>query len=87
MKVPQYLSAPLQIYIFESDEVGIISGIVGWMIIFGGWLPFISLFVIPYLYRRTKMKYPKGFLKHLSYYFGMKDMAPYPGPFENIFYE
>lgn len=87
MRVPQYLSSPLQIYIFESDEVGLIAGIVGWIMIFGGWLSVISLFAVPYLYRKTKLRYPKGFLKHLSYFLGLKDMAPYPGPFENLFHE
>lgn len=85
--VPQYLSSPLQIYIFEADEVGIIAGIVGWVFIFGGWPSIISLIAIPYLYRKSKLKYPKGFLKHLSYFIGLKDMAPYPGPFENLFHE
>ena len=87
MRVPQYLSSPLQIYIFESDEVGIIAGVIGWIMILGGWLSIISLFVVPYLYRKTKLRYPKGFLKHLSYFLGLKDMTPYPGSFENLFHE
>ncbi|MBU0991732.1 MAG: type IV conjugative transfer system protein TraL [Proteobacteria bacterium] len=86
-KVPQYLSSPLQIYIFEADEVGIISGILGWAMIFGGWIAWISLVVVPLVYRKAKLKYPKGFIKHLSYYIGIKDMKPYPGPYEKEFQE
>ena len=86
-RVPQYLSAPLQIFIFESDEMGIIMSLIGWVLIFGGKLSWICLILVPVLYRKAKMRYQKGFIKHLSYFVGLKDMHHYPGAFEKEFQE
>jgi type IV conjugative transfer system protein TraL len=85
-KFPQYLSSPLQILWFETDDLGIIllCFMVGSMI---GGLSWALLLAGPYVYAKFKKKYPPGFFQHLLYFVGLKTMKDYPNPFANEFQE
>jgi len=76
----------MQVLWFESDEIGII--LICFMLgaIFKGWF-WLLVIVGPYFYSRSKLKYPRGFLKHVLYLSGIKDLHSYPSTFEKAFYE
>ena len=85
-RFPQYLSNPLQVLWFEADEVVVIALFFTISSVIGGvsWLLFL---LGPYCYYLAKQKYPNGFIHHLLYFTGIKEMARYPGFFENFFNE
>ena len=85
-RFPQYLSAPIQVLWFEADELGVIMFcFLLAEILRGG---FWALMIIgPFLYSRAKLKYPKGFLKHMLYLSGIKPLHHYPSTFEKTFNE
>jgi hypothetical protein len=85
-KFPQYLSSPLQVLWLETDDLGI--AIISFMLasIFKGWF-WLLVIAGPLLYMRAKLKYPRGFLKHILYLSGMKDLEGYPTTFQKEFLE
>ena len=85
-RFPQYLNAPLTIMWFEADEVNVIILCLTLAFLFGGWL-WLSVIVFPWLYRKQKRAYPRGFLKHMLYFAGFTRMQNYPSYFDNEFYE
>jgi len=85
-RIPQFLSTPLQILWFESDDIGICAVCFTLAMLFGGWF-WLFLFLAPYLYMRAKKRYPTSFFRHLLYFSGLKELDRYPGPFENNFIE
>ena len=82
---PQYLSSPVQIFWFESDEASIIFMLFMFACIFGG-IWWIGLFVFPYLYIRAKKYSNRGFFHHFLYKYGLISFKHYPISFENKFY-
>jgi type IV conjugative transfer system protein TraL len=86
-RVPQYLSSPMQIMWFESDEFAIMVILFTLAMVFGGWTMWGLFFFGTWGYIKAKNKYPQGFLKHMIYFAGLKEMAYYPGPFEKEFNE
>ena len=84
--MPQYLSAPLQVVWFESDEVGLIIMAFTMAMIFGGF-SWLLLPAVPFVYSRVKRSQPKGFLRHLLYYAGLMKMYGYPDFWEKEFSE
>ncbi len=85
-RFPRYLSSPIQVLWFESDEIAIIAicytlgllfGLVGWAL----------LIIVPYLYGKLKKNYPRGFLKHSLYFIGLLDLKGYPIYQEKEFFE
>lgn len=85
-RFPQYLSSPMQVLFWESDEVAIILTLLATAIVFGG-VFWIVMLLGSFLYSRIKKKYPKGFLKHVIYFSGMKDLKHYPSAFQSEFTE
>jgi type IV conjugative transfer system protein TraL len=85
-KFPRYLSSPLQVLWFESDEIALIAICYTLGLLFGliGW---IMMVVVPYLYSRIKKNYPRGFLKHCLYFIGLLHLKGYPIFFEKEFLE
>jgi len=85
-RFPQYLSSPVQVLWFESDELAMLFLCLILAMIFGGvfWL---LMAAGPFVYSRLKKNYPRGFFKHLTYFIGIKELSPYPGPFQNFFVE
>ena len=85
-RFPQYLSAPIQVLWFEADELGIIMLCFLLAEIFKGWF-WLVVIIGPLAYSRSKLKYPRGFLKHMLYLSGIKELRNYPYTFERIFNE
>ncbi len=85
-RFPQYLSSPLQVLWFESDEIGIIITFGVIALIFGSftWLLIVAA---PWYYGHVKKKYPRGFLRHTLYFAGLIRLNLYPDYFEEEFYE
>jgi len=85
-RIPQYLSAPLQVLWFEPDDLAVC--IISFTIasIFKGFFWFLIL-AGPFVYMRYKLKYPKSFLKHMLYFIGIKNLKHYPSIFYKNFNE
>lgn len=85
-RFPQYLSRPIQILWFETDELVLGLFTLTLALIYGNimWLVFL---VSQYLYTRTKRKNARGFLKHLLYALGLIQINGYPPYFEREFHE
>jgi len=62
---------------FESDELALMAVFYTLGLLFG-WVGWILLFIIPFLYRRLKLSYPRGFLKHGLYFLGIINLKNYP---------
>jgi type IV conjugative transfer system protein TraL len=83
---PQYLSAPLQVLFWDSDELCIIVTFFTIAMIFGS-VMWIFLILGPWAYSHMKKKYPRGFLQHILYFVGIVKINNYPSYFEDIFIE
>lgn len=85
-RFPQYLSKPIQVLWFESDELILFVFTLTLALIYGKimWLVFL---VTQYFYTRTKRLKPRGFLKHILYMFGLIQMKNYPEYFQREFHE
>ncbi len=86
-RFPQYLSSPLQIIIFETDDLSIFFIAFGLWMFCANWMTFALMFAVPYTYMKLKVKYPNGFLMHFIYLAGFKDLGGYPISFETEFAE
>jgi len=84
---PQYLAQPFMVLSLEPDEQMLI--ITGLLMAFtiGGWYMWVLLFMGPYVYIRAKKKYPRGFFKHILYFFGLTKLEGYPTYHERDFVE
>ena len=85
-KFPQYLSQPFQVLWFEPDDLAFffISIVVAQAT--GGFfwlLPVVSLVAST----KIKRNFPRGFMKHLLYYFGIMNFKGYPDAFVKEFLE
>ena len=85
-KFPQYLSRPLQVLWLETDDFGIAVFCFIIASIFKGWF-WLLVIAGPLLYMRAKLRYPRGFLKHILYLSGVKDLEGYPTAFQKEFLE
>lgn len=85
-RFPQYLSSPYQVLWFEADDLAIVFICFLLAMIFG-YIFWIALFLVPYLYMKAKKKYPRGFLKHVLCFAGVVSFKGYPGFFEKNFNE
>ncbi|MDO9566372.1 MAG: type IV conjugative transfer system protein TraL [Candidatus Desulfaltia sp.] len=83
---PQYLASPLQVLWFEGDDLAImlISFVIA-SVFHGFW--WLLIIVGPWLYIKTKRKYPQSFLKHMMYFSGIKTLKYYPIFFKDKFLE
>ncbi len=85
-KFPQYLSKPLQVLWFETDELIVFFFSLTLALMFGKFM-WIFFFVFQYLYTKTKKTKARGFLRHSLYIFGFLKMKNYPEYFEREFHE
>jgi type IV conjugative transfer system protein TraL len=85
-RFPQYLSAPVQVLWFETDELAIIVLFFLLASIFHGIL-WVLCIVGPFCYSQMKAKYPSSFLQHMLYFSGIKTIKHYPNSFANTFNE
>jgi type IV conjugative transfer system protein TraL len=85
-RFPQYLSRPIQVLWFETDELILCVFTLTLALLYGKimWLVFL---ITQYFYTRTKRSKPRGFLKHLLYMFGFIQMNKYPDYFQREFHE
>lgn len=83
---PQYLSKPIQVLWFETDELILFVFTLTLALIYGKimWLIFL---VVQYFYTRTKRVKPRGFLKHVFYMLGLIKIRNYPDYFQREFHE
>ncbi len=86
MRIPQYLHKPPQVLFMEADEAGMI-GLLFILAMILGYVFWILLFVLPYLYNRQKKFYPRGALRHWLYKLGVLKFEGVPIFFENRFKE
>lgn len=85
-RFPQYLSAPVQVLWFETDELAIIILFFLLASIFHGVL-WIFCIAGPFAYSSLKNRYPSSFLQHMLYFSGIKRLKNYPTSFANTFSE
>ncbi|RLD98232.1 MAG: conjugal transfer protein TraL [Aquificota bacterium] len=85
-RFPQYLSSPIQVLWFEADELSIILLSFMAASILKGYF-WLMVIVAPFFYSRYKLRYPRGFLKHMLYLSGLKDLKVYPTAFHKEFLE
>ena len=85
-KFPQYLSSPLQVLFWDSDELCIIMMCFTIALLFGSvfWLLLIAG---PWTYSHLKKKYPRGYLRHVLYFIGVIEIKNYPDYFQDVFSE
>ncbi len=86
-RFPRYLTAPIQVLWFDSDDMAIIFSILGLYLMFSSWLLFAAMILVPWQYRRMKKRYPRGFFHHMLYQIGISTLKHYPLSFEKEFYE
>ncbi len=86
VEFPQYLSAPIQILKWESDEIAIAVGCYLLTLMIGKLL-WPGVIAGPWYYIILKRRYPRGFLRHAFYYVGITRFHGYPEHFVTTFQE
>lgn len=86
-KFPQYLHLPIQVLDYEPDDIAIAMFLFVLCMVFGGIGWWVALLVVPWLYRTAKENYPRGFIKHIFYFFGLTELKGYPNFFQKEFTE
>ena len=84
-KFPQYLSAPLQVLFWDSDELCIIMMFFTIALIFGS-VTWLVVVVGPWGYTHVKRNTP-GVYAAILYFAGLVKFQKYPEYYENIFIE
>lgn len=85
-RIPQYLHRPHQILFFDAEDMALIMLLFVLAMMFG-YIFWLLLFVVPYIYMKTKKKYPRGTLKHVIYRLGLIHFKGSPSIFEKKFME
>lgn len=84
---PQYLSKPYQVLWFEPDDMVLMyAAIILFGVKIGSWA-WLLVPLVPFGYARLKKNYPRGFVKHLGYFLGVKNFEGYPKFFQQRFLE
>jgi len=86
-KIPQYIDSPPQILFWEADEFGFITLFFILALMNGGWIMWGLVITGPWFYIHFKRKNNRGFLKHLFYMSGIKNIKYYPSIFIDEFME
>ena len=86
-RFPRYLSSPLQIFIFETDELGMVFFFLLLSQMFSGWYMYLLLIIAPWVYKNMKRNHPRGFLRHLLYVVGIVQFKNCPNYFDKTFRE
>jgi len=77
----------MQFLFWETDEVAIIVIFFIGALLFGGYIGWLLVFIVPAVYRHYKKTYPRGFLRHMIYACGLVQLKGYPEYFTDIFHE
>ncbi|WP_028842920.1 type IV conjugative transfer system protein TraL [Thermodesulfovibrio yellowstonii] len=85
-RIPQHLHKPHQILFFEADELVMVLVLFTLALMFG-YVFWLLLFLIPYIYSKVKKKYPRGALRHVLYRIGLVAFRCAPTAFEKQFRE
>jgi len=86
-KFPQYLSKPYQVLWFEPDDMVVAyATVILFGVKIGGWA-WVLVPTLVWGYTRIKRNYPRGFVKHLGYFLGVRDFKGYPKFFQQRFRE
>lgn len=83
---PQYLSKPIQVLWFETDELILGLFFLVLALVYGK-LMWVIFFASQYFYISTKKRKPRGYLKHLLYMLGLAKMQGYPDYWQKDFHE
>lgn len=84
---PQYLSKPYQVLWFEPDDmVFAYAAVILFGVKIGGWA-WLMVPLAPFAYSRLKRNYPRGFIKHMGYFLGIRSFEGYPKFFQQRFLE
>ncbi|MGB9811627.1 MAG: type IV conjugative transfer system protein TraL [Dictyoglomus turgidum] len=85
-KVPQHLHKPHQVLFLDADELAVMLVFFVLAIIFG-YVFWILMIVVPYVYFKIKKRYARGVLRHLLYKAGLFNFKGAPHSFEKKFNE
>lgn len=85
--IPQYLSRPMCVLWWETDElvVGAMSFSFGMLI--GGWIPIVLALAAFMAYRHFRKEAGRGFVNHLPYILGFKAFEGFPHAYVDKFEE
>jgi hypothetical protein len=86
-RFPRYLSSPLQVFFFETDEIGIIFFFLLLTQLYSSWVTYALLFAGPWIYKNLKRNRPRGFFRHMLFFSGVKTPKHYPNYFVKSFRE
>lgn len=81
VRVPQFIDQPPQVLFWSADEFGFITLFFILALICGGWIMWSLVILGPWGYITLKRRYNRGFLKHLFYMSGVRDVKHYPSVF------
>jgi len=76
----------MQVLWWETDEFVVVV-IFFLLALMFGYVFYIFMIAAPYLYSKSKRKYPRGFFKHILYFLGILKLNGYPTYFEKEFFE
>jgi len=85
--MPQYLSRPMCVLFWESDElvIGLMALTIAFVVT--GVIAFMVAIGVFMLYRRFRKTAGRGFLQHLPYIFGLKSFEGFPHAYIEEFAE
>jgi hypothetical protein len=77
---------------WEADQISVATLLLTISFMYGGfsgvrWIFWIFPIVGTWGYSQVKKKYPRGFLKHLLYFYGITKMSGYPEYYDIHFNE
>lgn len=78
VRIPRYLHLPVQILIFDLEDIGLIFVLYFVYLMVDHWVCLVLLLIGPYVFRSVKARMPRGYLKHLAYRLGFWNSKSYP---------
>lgn len=87
VSMPQYLSRPMAILFWESDElvIGLMALTIAFVVT--GIVAFLIAIGVFTMYRRFRKSAGRGFLQHLPYILGLKSFEGFPHAYIDEFEE
>lgn len=78
VRIPRYLHLPLQVLIFDMEDIGVMAAMYFLYLMVDHWIVLLMMVVVPYFFKSVKSKMPRGYLKHLAYRLGFWNSKNYP---------
>lgn len=78
VRIPRYLHLPVQILIFDMEDIGVIAAMYFLWLMVDNWVVLVLLVVVPMIFKSVKSRMPRGFLKHSAYRLGFLTTKDYP---------